>query len=181
MAINYLETYKMAFAKPQYNGHSVSYENAKKYINGLSPNSVLNVGSGRGNLESLLQKENFSLSSCDLDNFLVEGINTNFFKIDLSNSEDLQKLPQCEVLTCLDVLEHIEEIYIDSVLKIFSEVSDNCYFTIANHSDIMDGVELHLIQKPCEFWTPVLEKYFKVDLVEHYYSNRLMSYSLTSK
>jgi hypothetical protein len=178
---NYLETYRMAFAKPQYNGPSVSYENAKKFIDVLSPNSVLNVGSGRGNLERLLQEETFSLSSCDLENFLDQGINTNFFKVDLSKLEDLEKLPQCEVLTCLDVLEHIEEVYIDSILKRFSEVSDNCYFTIANHSDIMNGVQLHLIQKPCEFWTPVLEKYFKVDSLEHYYSNRLMAYSLTSR
>lgn len=177
---NYLETYRMAFENADYNGPSVSYEKAKNFINGHNPNSVLNVGSGRGNLERLLQEETFSLSSCDIENFLDEGINTNFFEVDLTKPESLQTLPQCEVLTCLDVLEHIEEVYIDSILKRFSEVSNKCYFTIANHSDMMNGVQLHLIQKPCDFWTPVLEKYFKVDFLEHHYSNRLMLYSLTS-
>lgn len=179
--INYLEIYKTAFKKPTYNNSSVSYENAKKFIKSINPTSVLNVGSGRGNLERILQQESFSLSSCDLDNFLEEGISTNFFKVDLSDPEDLQKLPKCDVLTCLDVLEHLEEAHIDSILKRFSEVSNACYFTIANHSDILGGKELHLIQKPSEFWTPVLEKYFKVDSLEHYYSNKLLSYSLTSK
>lgn len=178
---NYLETYRMAFGSAQYNGPSISYEKAKSFIKEQNPRSVVNVGSGRGNLEIILQEETFSLSSCDIENFLNEGINTNFFKLDLSKPESLQNLPQCEVLTCLDVLEHIEEVHIDSILKRFSEVSDKCYFTIANHSDIMNGVQLHLIQKPCEFWTPVLEQYFKVESLEHHYSNRLMLYTLTSK
>jgi hypothetical protein len=79
------------------------------------------------------------------------------------------KKKQFELLTCLDVLEHIEKKCVDDVLHNFSLISEYSVLTIANHSDVLNGVELHVIQEKMTFWLPYLNKYFEVlDQREHY-------------
>ena len=68
-------------------------------------------------------------------------------------------------LYCMDVLEHIPYEEIDDVLRVLSELAPKAIFGIANHSDVQDGVELHAIQQPAEWWSIMLRKHYnKVQL-----------------
>jgi len=62
---------------------------------------------------------------------------------------------------------------INNILKKISEKCEIAIFTIANHSDIINGVELHLIQKDEKFWTEILSQHFKIKNLEIAYNNRL--------
>lgn len=182
--MDYTSVYKNMFKQASYNNQdSVSYSKAIEFINKI-PNvkSVLNIGSGKGNLEKvLLKRNNLKIISCDLDNFLENVIPHQFIRIDLSNYETLESLPKVDALTCLDVLEHIEEKHLDYIFSKLSSLSNNLFFTIANHSDVINGIELHLIQKPKNYWDIILQKYFDIKQFEEYYNGRLLSYELKTK
>ncbi len=183
--MDYSSIYNLIFKNKSYNDkNSISYKKALEYIHNLNNiYTITNIGSGKGNLERLLLcNKNFNITSCDLENFLDNDVLPhNFVKIDLSNPECINNLPTTDVLFCMDVLEHIEEKYVDNILKNFSKISKYVFLTIANHSDIIENIELHLIQKPLEFWSSLINKYFIVDLVEQHYNNRLFVFNLRSK
>lgn len=86
--------------------------------------------------------------------------------MDLTVKEDreniLTKYPTFDFLTCLDVLEHIEELYVEDIMQFFSKVAKKSLVIVANHSDIQNGTELHLIQKPLFWWESLFIKYFKI-------------------
>ena len=35
--------------------------------------------------------------------------------------------------------------------------------TIANHSEIMNGVEIHTIQEDMSYWRPIIKNYLNID------------------
>ena len=85
----------------------------------------------------------------------------------VSNKEEF------DLLTCLDVMEHIEKKYVNNIIQNFSRISNYAVLSIANHSDILNGVELHLIQEDMSFWKPLLENYFKIIDHTEFYNGRL--------
>ena len=173
------------FERPTYNTfRSASYAAAMAYLSQLKGiSSVLDIGAGHGSLvQHLVGKGGLEVIACDLDNYLAEDIKANnFIKVDLTNAKDRNKLPQTDALFCLDVLEHIEEKYINRILQKFSKLSRNCFFSIANHSDVIEGIELHLIQQPQEYWEKKLEKYYEVNKVNQLYNDTLILFELTSR
>lgn len=185
--MNYENTYKGMFAKASYNlKTSYSYELAIDFLKKCKNiKSISDIGSGKGNLaESLInQKQEYDIQCYDLDCFLKTHIaeSVTFTKLNLVKQEDLDKIKKCDLLFCLDVLEHVEEKYVKSILKTFSEKSKNVFLTIANHSDIIDGIELHLIQKDKIFWDEIILQYFNILSYEERYDARLMIYGLEKK
>ena len=65
---------------------------------------------------------------------------------------------------CMDVLEHLAEDDLDEVLKGLSAVAPSACFGIANHSDVQNGVELHVIQKDSSWWEKKLSKYYRTSI-----------------
>jgi 2-polyprenyl-3-methyl-5-hydroxy-6-metoxy-1,4-benzoquinol methylase len=61
---------------------------------------------------------------------------------------------------CTDVLEHISKVEIDVVLESLSSISPQVLFGIANHSDNLLGIELHLIQENKDWWMKKLGGYY---------------------
>lgn len=70
-------------------------------------------------------------------------------------------------LICMDVLEHIPPEDLDSNLQALHRLSPaSAMFGIANHSDILNGVELHLIRENQDWWLQRLSSVYKnIELV----------------
>lgn len=184
--MNYLKTYDKLFGSLEYNKHTnreprflFAVSNIKKSC----AKSVIDIGSGNGNLLKIIHKTDHSISlfSVDLRNYHgldyvshVDGDITRHRTIKTTGVE-------FDALTCLDCLEHIEKKHIDDVLNMLSRMSSLFLFSIANHSDKINGVELHLIQKDSLWWHNKLSKYFEITYFESLYDNRLYLYKCRRK
>lgn len=144
--------------------------------------SHIDISSGRGLFFDFIKDLELCSVSTDLKKF--HNLNIPFIEIDLTNKEDLNRLKEnhYDVLTCTGVLEHIEEEYINDLLKTFSEISDVCLFTIAKHSDVQFGIELHVIIEDENWWRRRILKYFELKDLEVFYDDgRLFYFELESK
>jgi 2-polyprenyl-3-methyl-5-hydroxy-6-metoxy-1,4-benzoquinol methylase len=71
---------------------------------------------------------------------------------------------------CMDMLEHITYEDVDNVIESVAKISSCGIFGISNHSDVMNGVELHIIQQNSIWWEKLLHK--KYSHVEKIYDDR---------
>ena len=173
--MNYLDIYTNSFSNPAYSKDGYIDPKNKYIIDCIRDehvNNIIDISSGRGALVKLIKVifPDIKILSTDLKKFHEE--NVDFIKLDLSIVEDRNKLIDNEIydlLTCMDVLEHLDKSFIDDVLYMISNISKTVILTIANHSDIFDGVELHTIQEDYTYWGPLLSKYFDTVYYEEKY------------
>ena len=177
--MNYLEVYNNSFINDSYSVHdenTVRYQHCMNYLKLNKVNTIIDIGSGRGVMLKMI-KSNFhdiKIVSADLNKYhSIDDI--DFIKLDLSNEQDrnilLEKYEnnKFDLLICLDVLEHLNKSFIESVINLFSKISKQCILTIANHSDILNGVELHTIQEDFTFWAPLIKTHFDILNYNEYY------------
>jgi len=73
---------------------------------------------------------------------------------------------EADLVCCIDVLEHIEPLYLSSVLLDLAKITIKYgFFTIhtgAAIKQLPDGRNAHLIQKPSSWWLPQLCKHFEI-------------------
>lgn len=173
----YKEVYKNLFANLDYYNSDLGCYNYKYVINELNKinkfNSILDVGTGRGNLIKLISKQypEIKISTSDIEDF--HHMEFPFHKIDLTDVGTLKDIEKHDIVTCTDVLEHLPESVIKDVIEILSKKCKIAIFTIANHSEIINGVQLHLIQKDLDFWKKTLKDFFEIKNSETYYNGRL--------
>lgn len=76
-----------------------------------------------------------------------------------------------ELLTCTDVLEHIEPGYIDDVLNHIKSLTQKVVFLVIPTGPaakvLPDGRNAHLIQKPVDWWLPKLLERFDLVSLNH--------------
>jgi len=189
MSVNYLNIYETCFDNESYSkDHHIQYdfvvdEIKKLFINKTeSEFSLIDIGSGRGQLINLIQKNfnNVKITSVDLKKF--NDLDINFIKCNLSleNERELLKNNVYDVLSCTDVFEHLDKSFIEEVISLCSSLSKNCIFAIANHSDIINNIELHTIQENDIWWEKYLLKYFEIKEKHIKYDNRLYMYTCKS-
>lgn len=172
--MNYKEVYDDMFKDENYNADeldSYRYNFALRFLEsegiGITNSGwLIDIGTGRGNFIKILRNKygiNIKIKTSDLEDY--HNLDEEFIQMDLSSEwhrENFTKFQTPYIVTCLDCLEHLEEKIQDDVLKFFSE---NCYFcilSISNHSDIINGVELHLTRKDKAWWDSIIEKYFDI-------------------
>jgi 2-polyprenyl-3-methyl-5-hydroxy-6-metoxy-1,4-benzoquinol methylase len=184
--INYKEIYEKSFDDQKYNQHpdnEFRFKIVEDFVLSNKTNSVIDIGSGRGNIIKMLGNLGLPIhiTSTDLKKF--HDYNCDFYEINLCDDSTFSYLGnnKYELLTCLDVMEHVEHECVDKILHFFSKISKNAILTIANHSDIQNGVELHVIQENMSFWKPKLEEYFDIIGFDEKYSGRLYLLTLKSK
>ena len=188
--MDYLSVYTNAFNIPSYSAeHHIQYDYIIEAILRFnnSSNNIIDIGSGRGHVIKMLNNipnklDNYSITSVDLDKFHSQSCN-NFIKCNLSNENNRQVLLNSvyDIVICTDVFEHLDKSYIEEVIKLCSKLGSKCVFGIANHSDILNGVELHTIQENDLWWDNILIKYFNIIKKDIFYDGRLYMYVCNSK
>lgn len=164
--MNYLDVYSKLFSKEynRYGSNEISCPYAISFIKQNNIKKLIDIGTGAGNFPIAVSKEipNVDITCTDLSKF--NDLDYKFIDVDLSKKEDLEKLETngYDLLTCLDVLEHLDKSFIDNVLENFARISKNAILTIANHSDIQNNIELHTIIEDISYWGPLIEKYFEI-------------------
>ncbi len=75
-----------------------------------------------------------------------------------------------EIACCIDVLEHIEPLYLNSVLQDLKKITKTIgFFTIHTGpagKTLPDGRSAHIIQKPSSWWLPQICEHFEVNQLE---------------
>jgi len=170
----------------EYNYHVYDKDRYDFVINEIFKNNyndVIDISSGRGFLiKYLMEKnQNINITSTDLSKF--NDLDINFVQLNLTEKSDYDKITnKYDFLSCMDVLEHIELKYIHDIFYFFKSISNNFAITVANHSDIFSGHELHLIQEDKLWWDNVFSKYFIiVDSWSGGWKGLLYSYILKNK
>jgi hypothetical protein len=181
--VDYVNVYKNIFSQNNiYNEHINDRERYDFVIDEIKKNNynkVIDISSGRGNMIKCIKDifPDINITSTDLLKF--NDIKVDFIQLDLTSENDRNSVrDKYDFLSCLDVLEHIEENEINNILRFFKSISKNFCFSIANHSDVQNGVEVHLIQKDKIFWDKILSEHLCI--VESFikYENKLYCYVL---
>jgi cyclopropane fatty-acyl-phospholipid synthase-like methyltransferase len=165
--MNYKEVYTKLFNTNHYSVHDENefrYQLTLDYLKHNDVNNLIDIGSGRGVLLNIIQNfnPNIKILSTDLDKY--HDLDLDFKKINLSNKETyFYPNKKMDVLTCLDVLEHLDKSFIEDVIDWFSKISETQILTIANHPEFMDGIDIHTIQEDLTYWEPIIEK--KLDII----------------
>jgi hypothetical protein len=163
--------YKELFSDPNYNSHSSSelrFQFVMNYIKNSNLKTLIDIGSGRGNLirELLGSELDIEINSADLDKF--HAYNVPFYKLNILKEADREILlnKNYDLLTCLDVMEHLDKSQTDEIFKFFSKISSFQIFTIANHPDIQEGKDIHTIQEKLPFWINSVKKSLKINYIQ---------------
>lgn len=184
--MNYNTIYEELFKTDSYNTHP---DDELRYVLALEflqkhykeGESIIDISSGRGIfIKLLLNKYKPELiTSTDLKKFHTYDI--NFIELDLNEDSSRDSYyTKHDFLFAMDCLEHIDESNVYAILKYLSSISKYCFFTIANHTEIVDGVDIHRIQKGMNFWTDLIKKYFYIQKKDTAYDNRLLIFELIS-
>jgi hypothetical protein len=124
-------------------------------------------------VNQLLQKiqaaslADYGAGKCNLQKGLSDLGNTNFeyYPYDPAYPEYGSPTP-ADLVTCIDVLEHIEEPYLDNVLNDLADMVRKIgFFSIHTGPAVKvltDGRNAHLIQKPSSWWLPKLCERFEI-------------------
>lgn len=124
---------------------------------------ICDIGCGKGHYSRALYKNNYQnifgieVSKFCSDNFLsdIPHVNANF----LDYSKQIYN-HSYDYSLCMDVLEHIDPLEVDNFISEIYRISKNSILGIANHSDIIQNIELHLIQENSEWWREKISKYW---------------------
>ena len=119
--------------------------------------TCLDVGCGRGHYLRYLLKRGYKVHGLEPSQYLID--------------KDLKGLPvthgdidslkgKYDALFAMDVLEHIAHEDIDNCLLKLKKHASKFLYGIANHPDIWEGVELHLIQEPASWWLEKLKQHY---------------------
>lgn len=154
--MNTASLYDKAYQNKAYNDRSDYKINiVKTWVDEFNLRTLLDVGCGRGHyLKDFPQATGLEPSTYLCENDLKH--------LDVINS-DIQSFATdryWDGLYCMDVLEHISHDEIGAVLGKLYNLAPKALYGIANHSDMLDTIELHLIQEDANWWRKLLEKYY---------------------
>lgn len=160
------QVYEKAFSDPQYNSgvsQTGQYRLIRDTVKRFSPATVIDVGSGRGNVLKAIHADNpgIVIDTVDLKNFHGLQFVKTHYDLDVA-VDSVEHIGKHDLAICADVLEHIPMESINRVLSSVKSMGINHVFTIANHSDVNNGVELHLIREAILWWTRLIEQHFIV-------------------
>lgn len=125
---------------------------------------ILDAGCGKGHWMRMLGKNGIKTFGIEPSKYCCDH-----FLGDLSYSNDsilsFQPKGTFAGVICMGVLEHIKDIDLDANLLKLATLSRNALFGIGSHSDVLLGIELHLIIEDAEWWRRRLLKFYEgVDL-----------------
>ena len=120
----------------------------KQIAREVSIKTVLDYGCGKGNLVEALRKVGF----------VVEGYDPAVAKY--------EAIPESgsDLVVCCDVLEHVEEEFVEDVLDRLKELSSTAFFAVIamrpSNKILSDGRNTHITLFPSEKWMELLQSRF---------------------
>lgn len=142
---------------PNYGIASVGYAPlVAQVIELIRAQELLDYGAGKGRLGQTLKQH------------LKRPLNITHY--DPAIPEWAAAPAPCGLVACIDVLEHIEPVFIDNVLDDLQRVTAGVgVFTVDTGAALKflpDGRNAHLIQKPAAWWLPKLLDRFELNRFE---------------
>ena len=149
---NYLTLQKELHKNPNYGVASIKFApNVKKIFEDAKLSSISDYGAGKMYLKK-------TLNSLGLKNF-------EYFPYDPA-FPDYGPPKEADLVCCIDVLEHVEENFLDNVLDDLKKITKKFgFFTIHTGPAakiLKDGRNAHLIQKPPSWWLPKMCNRFEI-------------------
>jgi len=137
---------------PNYGVASLGYAPLlKQLLDQTGINALSDYGAGKCNLRKALH----DLGKRDFE----------YFPYDPAFPEYGPPMP-APLVCCIDVLEHIEERFLDQVLLDLKEITRSIGFITVHMGPAVkmlpDGRNAHLIQKPASWWLPRMCRHFEI-------------------
>lgn len=145
---------KLHESNPLYGADSFGWSGwAKELVINNEYKTVLDYGCGKGNLKLALEGVDCEVAEYDP---AIEG-------------KDDEPSP-AELVTCCDVLEHIEPVHLNAVLRHLKSLTQKRLFATIScrpaSKTLEDGRNAHLIVKDSDWWHERLANYFQILLWE---------------
>lgn len=123
------------------------------FVKSFGIKSISDYGAGKKNLLVGLNKEGLGEESFD------------YFPYD-PVFPDYGNPKPADLVCCIDVLEHVEEFYLDNVLSELASITTTLGFFSIHMGPatkyLADGRNAHIIQKSTSWWLPKLCVYFEI-------------------
>lgn len=153
---HYLDLQADLHRNPQYGVASLAYAPLVGRIFSLiGGKSIADYGAGKCNLQK-------GLKALGLENFQYFPYDPVF--------PDYGEPREADLVCCIDVLEHVEDEYIDNVIGELARITTNYgFFTIATgpaKKFLADGRNAHLTQKPTSWWLPKFLHAFNIEQLQ---------------
>lgn len=174
MHLSQYEIHKYDYVYKNYPEYGQANEDEPRFIIALNyllsisnVSTVLDAGVGRGGFYRLI-KGRYDVYGIEPSRVAIE----TFYKddsriINIYIQELINHFPDdtFDIVTCLDVLEHIPPADLDFAIYSLNRVGKRYFiFSVANHEDFWDGMDLHISLFSFEAWDERFHKYFKVIL-----------------
>ena len=149
---DYRNAQKKLHENPNYGVASLQYAPiVKEVIQQIGATSISDYGAGKCRLR-------MKLKELGLRKF-------RYFPFDPAFPE-YGEPKEAELVCCIDVLEHVEPLYLDAVLIDLRKITTgHGFFTIHTGpavKTLADGRNAHLIQNPASWWLPKLCDHFEI-------------------
>lgn len=155
--------YDALFKKGNYNlnPNHKRFDVAERFFTKTGATTVLDVGVGKGHFLRRMQNlgiEVYGVEPSSEARRLLPDIVVNGYSHAIPFADR-----SFDVVCCLDVLEHVPREYVLASLEEISRVSKKyAIVSVADHSDIVEGVELHISAMSFTEWKTYLQRYFNI-------------------
>lgn len=166
--VDYRKVYNKIFTEHNYRTLlQCKEETLRSWFDGKS-GTVLDLGCGAGGYSRTIRRMGFDVLGVEVSDHCcrkylkdINHVNTDILSFLQGNNKKF------DWVLFTDVIEHLDISYLDQCLPLMAKVAKSSLIGVANHSDVLSGVELHLIQKGRGWWQEKLQEYFKdVKLIE---------------
>ncbi len=152
ISTQYLAQQRELHKNPNYGVASLGYAPiVKQLLDETGFKSISDYGAGKCNLRRALH----NLGKSDFE----------YFPYDPAFPEYGPPRP-APIVCCIDVLEHIEEPYLDAVLLDLQDITTRfglfSVHTGPAEKTLPDGRNAHIIQQPSSWWLPKMCQYFEI-------------------
>ncbi len=133
---------------------------SSEIINQCHPNKVIDVGCAKGFLVSMLRDKGVEAFGVEVSEYALSqvrpDIKTFCSLASVLDTEDVRKLGRYDLVTCIEVLEHLPEEFASEAISNLVKLSDNILFssTPDDHAE-----KSHVNVKPPEYWVSIFNKF----------------------
>ncbi|MCL4392895.1 glycosyltransferase [Patescibacteria group bacterium] len=171
------EDYNLEYGEEYYNvgctrSHDIKYEISEprwfSYFNNLSdqiisevkPKTVMDVGCAKGFLVSLLRDKGVEAFGIEVSEYALSSVRNDIKKyckqVSILEDGDIKSLGRYDLVTCIEVLEHLPDEFAEDAVSNLIKLSDNILFS-STPDDYEE--ESHVNIKSPQYWVALFNKF----------------------